>query len=224
MKPAFRMELPHGLVVGIACADVDPVRDVHPEEEPLTAGFAEHRRRTFAAGRAAMRAAMRELDRAVGAIAWDDRGAPVLPEGWVGSIAHKDRVAVAIARPEDGSRVGVDVEPFRQFTIDISSRVLTDEERDLANALDAEERARFILRRFSMKEAIYKAIDPFLRRYVAFREVTIREAEGGFVVVDRFRPGEPRLGIEVASIEIEACETQLVVSSARAWRLGDPIS
>jgi 4'-phosphopantetheinyl transferase EntD len=45
--------------------------------------------------------------------------------------------------------------------------------------------------RFSAKEAIYKALDPFVRRYVAFEEVQVSPRPGGDAdVVATLRPAE----------------------------------
>ncbi|MBL0221008.1 MAG: 4-phosphopantetheinyl transferase family protein, partial [Myxococcales bacterium] len=41
-----------------------------------------------------------------------------------------------------------------------------------------EDRGRGATLRFSIKEAIYKAIDPFVRRYVAFTEVELVVTDG----------------------------------------------
>jgi 4'-phosphopantetheinyl transferase EntD len=101
--------------------------------------------------------------------------------------------------------------------IDVSGRVLTDEELARAGAL-GEGRTRHVLRAFSMKEAIYKAIDPFLRRYVAFREVALDDAPLDAPRAATFTPrsGEPALVIEVVCSELASPEGELIVSTARA--------
>jgi 4'-phosphopantetheinyl transferase EntD len=106
------------------------------------------------------------------AILADDRGAPVLPGGWVGSISHKGGLAAAIVAPAGEGWVGVDLERAAPPRLDISRRILTPREQAcLAGAW--EERGRAMTPRFAIKEAIYKAIDPHLRRYVGFTEVEL---------------------------------------------------
>ena len=61
------------------------------EEQGLALGMAPARRRELVAGRTALRTA---LGMSV-PILPDDRGAPQLPAGWVGSISHKRAIAVA---------------------------------------------------------------------------------------------------------------------------------
>src|SRR5258706_15919528 len=103
-------------------------------------------------------------------IARDDRGAPVMPEGWLGSLSHKDHLAAALVAPDDGegARIGVDLEHARAPRQPIERRILN--ERELARLGDDR---REITRCFAIKEAIYKAIDPFVRRYVGFTEVEL---------------------------------------------------
>jgi len=119
---------------------------------------------TFAAGRRALCEALGETVE----IGRSDRGAPIVPRGH-GSIAHKagpDRVvAVAIAAPH---LIGIDVERALPPRQPIESRILTPGE--LAR-LGADRREVALV--FAIKEAIYKAIDPVVRRYVGFTEVEV---------------------------------------------------
>ena len=50
-----------------------------------------------------------------------------------------------------------------------------------------------MLRAFALKEAVYKAIDPFLRRHVGFLEVAVWPAADGHAVVE----AAPAWGLEV---------------------------
>jgi 4'-phosphopantetheinyl transferase EntD len=122
---------------------------------------------TYAAGRRALCEALGGTCEAA-QIGKTDRGAPVVPVGH-GSIAHKagsDRVvAVAIAAPH---LVGIDVERALPPRQPIETRILTPGE--LAR-LGADRREVALV--FAIKEAIYKAIDPVVRRYVAFTEVEV---------------------------------------------------
>ncbi len=133
------------------------------------------RRRELVAGRSAMHTALRSLapELADAPILADDRGAPVLPAGWYGSVSHKGMRAAALVAPAGDARVGVDLELARPARQDIASRILTP--RELAALTD---RGLGATLRFSIKEAIYKAVDPFVRRYVAFTEVELDVVDG----------------------------------------------
>ena len=119
------------------------------------------------------RAALREALGFACDIPRDDRGAPVMPAGWLGSASNKGGRAAALVAPDDGAgaRIGVDLEHARAPRQPIETRVLTA--RELAAITDR----RDITRSFAIKEAIYKALDPFLRRYIGFLEVELLAGE-----------------------------------------------
>lgn len=122
--------------------------------------------------RALGRAALREaLAMPAADIPSDDRGAPVMPAGWLGSISHKRGIAAALVARDDGSgaRIGVDLEHAVAPRQPIERRILSPREP----FADRREVSLY----FAVKEAIYKAIDPFLRRYVGFLEVEVSLAE-----------------------------------------------
>jgi enterobactin synthetase component D len=115
-------------------------------------------------------------------VANDDRGAPIAPAGWVASIAHKRDRAVALVAPDEGARVGVDLEHALPPRGPIEHRVLG--ERELAALRERREITLY----FAIKEAIYKAVDPFVRRYVTFHEVELALADSGGVTVTSALP------------------------------------
>jgi 4'-phosphopantetheinyl transferase EntD len=151
---------------------------LHPDERAAAAGLGRARRRDWSAGRLALRAALVRLDADLaehGPIGADDRGAPRLPAGYAGSISHKRGLAVALAAADEGWALGIDVELDAPPRVDVSGRVLTEGERAIVLALAEAERGRAQVLRFAIKEAVYKAIDPRLRRYVGFQEVELHE-------------------------------------------------
>jgi 4'-phosphopantetheinyl transferase EntD len=188
MSPAiaFELALDHGLCLGVwlprAAEDADALaQGVLGAEELATAGtMTAVRRRTWIGGRVALRLALERAGIDAPPVLVDDRGAPTLPRGVGGSISHKEELAVAlVAREPGGARIGVDVEGDRPRPIDISSRVLTPEELREIVSLAPADRDREVLLRFSAKEAIYKALDPFVRRYVGFHEVCVSPRADG---------------------------------------------
>ena len=156
-----------------------------PGEEALAAGRSEARRRELALGRAALRDA---LGQAV-AIPADDRGAPRLPAGWVGSISHKGTRAAAIAAPAGDGFVGVDLERAVPSRFGIERRILTERER-------AGVEGPGVTLRFAIKEAIYKAVDPIVRRYVGFTEVELAVGDAGECAVSVVDPAALPVAIE----------------------------
>ena len=170
-----RFSTAHGTVAIVELTDerVASVLASLPEAEQAHAqSFSGARRREVIAGRAALHAALAP-DHDDAAILADDRGAPVLPAGWFGSVSHKGTRAAALVAPAGDARIGVDLELARAPRQDIASRILTP--RELAQLTD---RGLGATLRFSIKEAIYKAVDPFVRRYVAFTEVELDVVDG----------------------------------------------
>jgi enterobactin synthetase component D len=198
-----RVAVAHGacVIVALDAADADAaLAALPPAEQDLTAQLGPGRRREFIAGRTALHLALAGFapvpspsaspspssssspspssssSPSSSPVLSDDRGAPVLPAGWVGSISHKataqGALAAALVAPAGAGCIGVDLERAGPPRQDIARRVLTP--RELAQLADlGPGRGPGVTLRFAIKEAIYKAIDPYLRRYVGFTEVEL---------------------------------------------------
>jgi 4'-phosphopantetheinyl transferase EntD len=173
-------ELEHGRLALVALDDdaayAAALAALPEGERALAANAGPGRRKSLVAGRLAMRVLLPDAP----PILVDDRGAPLLPAAWVGSIAHKgDRgtgdsaVAVALVAPATGAHIGVDLERAGAPRVDIAHKILTP--RELVTLPD---RGPAVTLRFAIKEAIYKAVDPFVRRYVGFHEVELELGDG----------------------------------------------
>ncbi|MGE0549661.1 MAG: 4'-phosphopantetheinyl transferase [Kofleriaceae bacterium] len=178
MATPTRIETAHGLCSIVELPDdafANALAALPEREQAIAATVSEVRRRELIAGRTVLHDALRQLDPSLAdfAIIADDRGAPVLPPGWVGSVSHKSTRAAALVCRDSGPRIGVDLELAAPPRQDIATRILTP--RELEALAD---RGAGTTLRFSIKEAIYKAVDPFVRRYVAFTEVELEIADG----------------------------------------------
>lgn len=180
-----RLATPHGTCVLV---DVGTELDaalaaLPPAERAIARGLAEVRRREHVTGRTALHLA---LDDFATAIVADERGAPVLPAGWVGSVSHKGTLAAALVAPAAAAPagwIGVDLERAAAPKVDIARRILTP--REQARLPDRE---RAVTLRFAIKEAIYKAVDPYVRRYVGFTEVELDLDDAGTCVITSALP------------------------------------
>ncbi len=216
---AFDLELPHGRCVGVRIPDGEALESLaqalRDEERAHAAAFGAPRRRTWIAGRTALREALARAGAEASAVLPDDRGAPGLPAGIVGSVSHKDRIAVGLVAREGAARIGVDVEIDAPRSIDIASKVLRPEELAALSALPAAARGSELLVRFSAKEAVYKALDPFVRRYVGFREVALTpQPDGTAQVAMHLAQGEGPFRVEVRWLRRE----DLILTTARVER------
>lgn len=173
---------------------------LHPEEVARASAFPLPRRVTWVGGRLALRQARRHLEPLArdGAVLATDRGGPMLPPHLAGSISHKGtRMIALMARAgPDLHAVGVDVEarpaPDAPPSPDLAPRILTaaEQERLAVQAPSPRARREATLVAFALKEAVYKAIDPVVRRYVRFTEVEVVLGPPGPVAV-RLRLPDP---------------------------------
>jgi 4'-phosphopantetheinyl transferase EntD len=216
---AFITALPHGMLAGVHLPPhgepaPGPVlaRLAGPEREAAQRLRA-YRQVSFVGGRLAMAWAIAEFGSRRAAILSTASGAPQMPPGLSGSLSHKRDLAVALVlRGEVG--LGVDVEDTDRERPGVAARVLTPAEFEANQALPEARRWVDAILRFSVKEAVYKAIHPVLQRYVGFGEVEVWPAPDG---CDEVRPLSP----DVAAFRFEARHSWLgsrVLSTVRARR------
>ena len=154
-------------------------------EELVFGRFKEHNNKSrlnkFIGGRIALRRALKMVGKGlVPSILKDDLGAPLLPDGVIGSISHKDNIAVGVAAVDCSGRIGVDIErTHNKSSLLLSRRLLTQREQDNLGNLPGISPEEEVLLRFSFKESIFKAIHPFLRRPVSFTEVEVDPRSDG---------------------------------------------
>jgi len=213
---------------------------LHPEEREEAGALPAGRQPTFVAGRVALRSAWRAAHEArhgtgrfpSAAIRRSARGAPLLPHGAIGSISHKQTRACAVAAwPAAGLlHVGIDLER-RPNAHDlarpsIARRILTAHEHDwVGRVTGSETEARELVHvHFALKEAVYKAIDPLVNRYVGFTEVELDlrpiaspdPRSAGTATVRA-----PIQGVDAAALHIAAewrVEAEWIVAVARTMR------
>jgi hypothetical protein len=111
MSALDRFETAHGVCTIVALEDHD-VEDAYAKLPAAERAHADSlgplRRREMICGRTALHDALGSLEPnlATSPILADDRGAPVLPAGWVGSVSHKGALAAAIVAPAGSGWVG----------------------------------------------------------------------------------------------------------------------
>lgn len=173
----FQRETRHGLCVAMRIPeDGRAMYEALPiEERVVGASFGDKRRRTFAAGRTVLRYALGQLGVELKTpLLRDDRGAPVLPDGVLGSLSHKETFACAlVAKALPRLHIGVDTERLGAVRAEHASLILTQrEEKRLRTPHD------WVLA-LSLKESLYKALDPFVHRFVGFKEVEVEIGADG---------------------------------------------
>lgn len=150
----------------------------------------------FIAGRVALR---RCFGHFCDDISWEETMKPMLrkpgptplPKGWIGSISHKNGTAIAALRRADGwsDQIGVDIEKLSYSSRNerrFQERILTSYELEKLPSIKGLSELQTSLLRFSMKESIFKAIYPCLKRMVGHKEVEVFPSPDGTAEV-RFK-------------------------------------
>jgi 4'-phosphopantetheinyl transferase EntD len=141
---------------------------LEPAEQTDTERMAAKRLMEFTHGRYCAHEAMRRLGIPVSAISKGEDRAPVWPSRLVGSISHRDQVAVAaIAHSHDIDTLGLDIEGQEALKPEIIHMICRPDEQA---ALNDGHLAKLL---FSIKEAVYKCIYPRVGCYVDFKEIEI---------------------------------------------------
>jgi enterobactin synthetase component D len=192
------------------------MRDIHElDRAECPKEVSPERMTTFLGGRTALRHAALALSVPLLTIPKNARGAPSVPPEVAASIAHKRGIAVALAGPNAGWNLGVDVEEIREPRAAIENRVLRDDERARWRELGAVARNEYLLASFSIKEAVYKAIDPIVQRWVDYHECEVRFSANGRVRAITHL-AEQKFDCEVQLFRQEFQRTPYFISVARA--------
>ncbi|WP_329181043.1 MULTISPECIES: 4'-phosphopantetheinyl transferase family protein [unclassified Streptomyces] len=169
--------LPPGAFTRAAYGDELDHVPLHPEETAAVARAVVKRQREYTAGRACARDALARLGAPPGPVLRDaKRGAPLWPDGVVGSITHCEGYrAAAVARTSDLLTLGIDAEPHDRLPEGVLDAIVaTDAERAALTALmESAPRTHWDRLLFSAKETVYKAWYPYHHRMLGFHEAEL---------------------------------------------------
>ena len=167
------------------------------ETQSLALALSGRRQIEFTGGRLAFLHAMQSLGRAPECLRSGERREPLPPAGLTVSISHKEDLALCLVGDASLGCIGIDLEGDGRNRMRIASRVLREEELKLVEALPETEQWPRVLTAFAVKEATYKAIHPFLKRFVGFDEARVDFDSARQARVTLFtRPEEPTLTLE----------------------------
>jgi len=158
-----------GVAIGhriISAGDEDALL---PEEATAFAESVVGVRRASGAARIVARRLLAEVGHPGCAVPKAASGAPIWPQGIVGSISHDSRVAIAaVATRRDYAALGIDIEPAEALPAELLDLVATPHER--RKIADAPYGGRLL---FAAKEAVYKAVYPIEQRFLDHHDVTV---------------------------------------------------
>lgn len=148
---------------------------LHPLERTLVSQSMDQRKSEFGDARWCAHQALAELGApADEPILRGERGMPLWPEGYVGSITHTNgfRAAVA-ARAKDVRSLGLDAEPSEPLPEGVLNAIARPEELRRNEELKASGIMYADRLLFCAKEATYKAWFPLTQRFLDFDEAEI---------------------------------------------------
>jgi 4'-phosphopantetheinyl transferase EntD len=140
-----------------------------PEEAPAFAKSVLKRRRASGAARLVARELLAKLGCSKATpLPKSPSGAPVWPEGFVGSWAHDARIAIAaVGRRDDIVALGIDIEPAEKLPVELEL-IATPRER---SRIGSHPLLGQLL--FTAKEAVYKALYPLTNVFLEHHDVEI---------------------------------------------------
>jgi len=157
-----------------------PESSAWPQELAAMDVLPEVRRAEYLTVRDCARQALAHLGLPPTAILSDARGAPVWPEGIIGSLTHcRGYRAAAVARTSGLTALGIDAEPAEALPAGVGRRISTDAELARIAALSREDDIHWDRLLFSAKESIYKAWYPLARVGLGFGDVDVTLKSGG---------------------------------------------
>jgi 4'-phosphopantetheinyl transferase EntD len=194
---AFEREHPYGVLIGV---DLPPSKLTVPddvlgqlvsEEQSFARALRGFRQAQWVGGRLGWRAVAKRLGHESWPLLTDAAGAPMSPPGTSISISHKKDLAVVLVSTEAGVSVGVDLEDDSSAAEAIAHLVFGPEERAALDALSGwRDRAKVLA--FSVKESVYKALAPVMKRVLRYDEAMVWVGAGGVASVTMRLVGAPR--------------------------------
>ena len=192
MKPfsiCFHHGTPHGAItaVSLPTQKIDVAPDILArlplEERTYAETLRGYRKIQFVGGRIALAEVLNRLGVRPQPCLPNSRGAPSTPADISASISHKSEIAIAMATRSNGATLGVDIETLDTPRTHIARSILTESEYQIVSDLPPLRMWTATLLAFSIKESIYKALDPYVERYVSFKEAEVHPNPDGTVEV-----------------------------------------
>ncbi|WP_405608707.1 4'-phosphopantetheinyl transferase superfamily protein [Streptomyces sp. NBC_01511] len=173
-----------------------PEATLFPEEALRVKSAVAKRRGEFTTARHCARQALTRLGAPAGAILTGERGAPLWPEGVVGSITHCDGYrAAVVARPARTTSIGIDAEPALPLPSGVLESVaLPEEQIAVKELLRSEPDVPWDRLLFSAKESVYKAWFPLMRSFLEFEAARLVFDPAGGTFTAHLLAGPARAG------------------------------
>lgn len=171
--------------------DLVNFRSLHPLEQTLVAHSVDKRKAEFGDARWCAHQALAQLGYSGAApILRGNRGMPLWPDGFCGSMSHTSGLrAAAVAPIEKVRSLGIDIEPAQKLPVDIVDLIVRDTEKPQISRLRSAGIPYADRIIFCAKETVYKTWFPMTQRWLGFEqaEIDVRE-DGTFIAYLLVRP------------------------------------
>ncbi len=201
---AFWEALPHGIVEAIhlpVSVEAPPnhvLQRLHPKERAWCTRLRGRRLMEWTGGRLALQLALKRLRTRRQPFLSHDSGCIKLPKDLSASVSHKRDLVVGMVGQRSAGSLGIDLECLEPARPHLAPRILTPDELGAWQSLDADRQWPALLCVFSIKESFYKAVYPFVERFVGFHEARVELGPNGSALV------LPNLAAGEGPFEIEA--------------------
>ncbi|MBF0431851.1 MAG: 4'-phosphopantetheinyl transferase superfamily protein [Fibrobacteria bacterium] len=147
------------------------------DELSLVTGYSEKRLQEFSTGRWCARNALKQLGHKPVSILKNDKGAPIWPQGFAGSISHcKGMYGAAVANTRRYRSLGFDVEHLQTRSQEkaIVKYICTEKELERLCLLSGKNLIKESRAIFSIKESFYKCLAPLVQKYFGFKYAQVQ--------------------------------------------------
>lgn len=171
--------------------DLTNYYELHPEERVLVSRAVDIRKSEFGDARWCAHRALEELGLPdTGAILKGEKGMPLWPEGYTGSLTHTDGLRIAVVAPTDQLRaVGIDAEPAEPLPEGVLDQIARGAERHWVDKQKAAGNIWADRLLFCVKEATYKSWFPMTLRWIGFEDAEVEISDDGtFIAYLLVRP------------------------------------
>jgi 4'-phosphopantetheinyl transferase EntD len=157
-----------------ACRVDDYAGLLSSEEKRISQGFGKKRKEEFSTGRYLAKSLLCKAGCEVQTIAATERGRPLWPAGISGSISHCDQYCVsAVTSSDDYSSVGIDIEETGRLEYGDCERFMCSAELDHLAAIEPQSRNQMLTIVFSLKEAVYKCLNPVFGKWIDYEDAAV---------------------------------------------------
>ena len=171
--------------------DLTNYNDLHPEERVVVSRAVDIRKSEFGDARWCAHRALQELGlESAGSILKGEKGMPLWPDGYTGSLTHTEGLRVAVAAPtSELLSVGIDAEPAEPLPEGVLDQIARSTERHWVDKQKSAGNAWADRLLFCAKEATYKAWFPMTRQWLGFEDAEIEiRSDGTFIAYLLVRP------------------------------------